>query len=258
MKPFQFDLTASRKWIAWAMTVAALHGMLRWTPSLAQESSQVHLHKRAKSIRSWGIDPFTSHDQEAAIFQWMKDRPKAKTDIATYKDLLIALRDSRSEGHAFEIAFDVASLSENAIAVDSPLANGPLQKGADLLSATSESRLTFRLDSGTVTFTTVAWPDAIPDTRIYDVTPLVSCTEDKGTRSFNHSELRTLIQNTVDPDNWEEIGGTSKLMPITINQRCLFVVVSTYDIHLALQSLLDALAGAGNIVATDGGNVKVK
>ena len=76
---------------------------------------------------------------------------------------------------------------------------------------------------------------------------VVAATKDDK-RSFDYSELLETILHSIEPDIWEQLGGPSTLMPMTVNGRRLLVVSTTSSIHLQLQSLLDQLAVAGNVV----------
>ncbi len=123
--------------------------------------------------------------------------------------------------------------------------------GSNLLSHLHQHDLTYSISKGAIEITSRDAAESDPSRRIYDVTCLLSASEENGKQTVNFGELLYSIQSTVEPDQWEATGGTATIVPLLVNQRCLLIVSTKSDMHLSIQSLLDGLVVAGQVTTDE-------
>ncbi|MEO1527092.1 MAG: sigma-70 family RNA polymerase sigma factor [Planctomycetota bacterium] len=92
--------------------------------------------------------------------------------------------------------------------------------------------LTITIDNGILTVTTVDALDASLLNRIYWL-------EGVGAdRDYN--ALISMIQSTIEPEQWEQLGGSSTIVPAGTTRPAI-VVSTTYNIHLGMEKLFETL-----------------
>ena len=221
---------------------------------MAQDDAHAEDNAHAESpkkIKSWLAEPGMTQEDENRLIEWIESRPKATHEVATIQDFAEALRATVPEEKPFEISINLRALEEIGIEPDTSLFANSIPVGSNLLSHLRQYDLAYNIRNGAIEITSHDSAEADPSRRIYDVTCLLSASEEDGKRTVNFGELLVSIQSTVQPDQWEALGGTSTIVPLLVNQRCLLIVSTNSDMHLSIQSLLDGLVVAGQVTTDE-------
>ncbi len=204
-----------------------------------------------RKIKSWLAEPGITQDDESRLIEWIESGPRSNSEITTIQDFAEALRATVPKEKPFEISINLRALEEIGIEPETPLFAKSVSVGSNLLSHLHLHDLTYSIRNGIIEITSFDTACANPFRRIYDVTCLLSVSEEDGKRIVNFGELLYSIQSTVEPDQWEAMGGSSTIVPLLVNQRCLLIVSATSDMHLSIQSLLDGLVVAGQVTTDE-------
>ncbi|HEX3870088.1 MAG TPA: STN domain-containing protein [Pirellulales bacterium] len=138
--------------------------------------------------------------------------------------------------HHLEIQMDGKAFEEAAIATDTPITRNI--KGISLRSALKlmlrDYDLTFIIRDEVLLITAKVTAEAIPTARIYQVCDLLSKEENE--TSSKYDELMAVIQATVTPTFWNEVGGPGTMKPLPIAR--VLVVYATAEVHEEVEGLL--------------------
>ncbi|WP_404310763.1 hypothetical protein [Neorhodopirellula lusitana] len=216
-------------------------------------------------IPSWSADPLMTVEQEQEILRKLRTaKPAPKLGINA-EVALEQMAESWSE--TVPVVIDRVSLEGVGLTADTPVMP---QRVDDLPLMTQmflvlrDLELTFTIRGGVVFIETVEAADAKPCVRVYDVSSLLTQEGDPfdsadATLSSDDQKARyaQVIQQTIDPDSWEALGGMGTFAPLTVRDRSFFVIAQRTEVHLAIQRLLDRLNGcvASEIPEADSVNV---
>lgn len=142
--------------------------------------------------------------------------------------------------HDVVILLDTRALEEVGIGTDSPVT---LQvDGVTLRSAMRlllrDLELTYTIDDEVLFITTEEMAEENLQTRIYRVDGLIGNSDPS---SLDFDGLIEMVTTTVNPDSWEEVGGTGTM---TSANRTL-VISQTQETHEEIEALFGALRGVG-------------
>lgn len=113
-----------------------------------------------------------------------------------------------------------------------------------MFSALEQLECVIEIRHGLVRITTEDTADWKLPVRIYDVSTLVGG-RDGREKLAAVSVLMNTIQNVIEPDGWEMLGGTSVIQVFPMNNKQLLCVATRTETHWQLQALLDQLQRAG-------------
>jgi len=115
------------------------------------------------------------------------------------------------------------------------------QSGISLRSALNHMLrgvdLTFVGRTNFLEVTTIEGAEAQPIVRCYPVRDLVTSDQVEGRESLDHETLIELIQSTVAPESWGEVGGSGTVCGYS----GILVFSQLYDVHVDVGRLLDTL-----------------
>lgn len=193
-------------------------------------------------IDSWPVDATMTRDQECAI--WAKlCQPYTPIAIRIPLDRWV---DSIATICPIEI--DEHSLESIGLTSDVPvtfrLDTPPQPLLVHVLSALESLECVIEIRHGVVRITTEDSAERKLSVRIYDVSTLTG-DRDGRERVIAMKFLMDTIQNIIDPDGWEHLGGSSVLKIFPMKTKQLLCAATTTQTHWKLQSFLDQLQRAG-------------
>ena len=196
-------------------------------------------------IASIPSDPYMTAEQEARILAALKVHDDTAWDGISLVELKRVLKSR------LPIWLNRSELEISGVDVDTPIQNagdvvaGPLgDRLACLFNDANDVPMGFSIRANRLEITSRGNHDPSPIIRIYDVTPLVLRIR-AGKRVFDFEKLCTLIQSTIEPDNWLIAGGNNVISEFIVgepgSERSLIVVSAPTSVQLKLQPLLDRL-----------------
>lgn len=203
-----------------------------------------------RPILSAPIDPYMSAAEEQRIFDALQ-RPAGVQWVATSPEYL-----AKELATYFPCEVDVRALEDVGLEVSAELSlhsgDAASSLGANLLEILRRSDLTFVVKGGRVILTTVESAESEENlvARIYDVSPLVVFEKD-GRKIAEFRGLMDAIQTTIEPSNWEILGGPFTLYPSIVRDRALLSMTASSVVHRTIQKYLDQLNFGPEVVVGD-------
>ncbi|MEK6237203.1 MAG: tetratricopeptide repeat protein, partial [Planctomycetales bacterium] len=199
--------------------------------------------RKAQGIVS---DPATSQDSDAALRAALRRNVTVEFVENPLSDVVLFL----SEGVGAPVKLDVQALDDEGIPTDSPismeLSEIPLRSALRLMLDPLNCTMIIRHDVLLITTQTEADMDLT--TRVYPVEELVSFVEN-GETLYDWDSLIDMLTSTVEPNNWDVVGGPGSIMPFP-NAEAL--IVSTTDAtHPQIENVLNALRKAKGLPPKD-------
>jgi hypothetical protein len=154
------------------------------------------------------------------------------------------------------VLFDERAFEEEAISVDE-LVEAPFHGQSMLsyleLNGASPLNLTWVPHEGGITITTKS--NSANVLCAWDISRLSKTKSDRSRRAdpWYDSIARqciTIIQQTVENDNWDIGGGTSTLLELQINNKTILVASAPFETNMKIHDLLNSLDAISNLPAT--------
>jgi hypothetical protein len=143
-----------------------------------------------------------------------------------------------SENVDFPILINKTALEGNGLSYDSLVdisaTNLPLRSALNFMLRSLE--LTYTIHDGHVVITTCEDAESALLSRLYFL-------EGTGLPRGDYSSPMTLIQQSIDPDSWEALGGVGTMAPISdgIHSRPALLISTTLTVHEQIASLMQSL-----------------
>jgi len=151
--------------------------------------------------------------------------------------------DYLRERHGIQIMVDHRALDMVGIPSDTPITVNirklPLRSALDLMLR--EFDLTWTVHCDVLLITTPEEAETMMITKVYDVADLVVCRDKKGRLWDDYDTLIEVLQTTVDPMNWDIVGGSGSADGGTFSTAKVLVVSQTYRTHQQIAALLKKL-----------------
>lgn len=193
-------------------------------------------------IQSWPVDPAMTLGQERALWEALC-QPYSPIAIEIPLDRWVDTVASICPMEIDRVALEGIGLSSEqpvSFRPDTP----PRSLLVHLLSALEDLECIVEIRHGVVRITTIDMADSRLPVRIYDITPLLDG-RDSREKLAAVSVLIHTIQNVIDPDGWDVLGGVSVIQMFPTGIKQLLCVATRTDTHWHLQSFLDQLHRAG-------------
>lgn len=183
-----------------------------------------------------GAHQWVNVDQEAAIR--IAEGLKVRASFEFQEEPLESVISIVSEKMGVPISIDQAGLEENGISRDMlcELNVKDLTLRSTLDSFLDQLELCLTISGEQLVVTSRDAAEQRRLLRVYWIDGL-------GLPSNDASSLMQLIQSSVNPDTWEELGGPSSISPVglTPRQRPGLMVATTLDTHMEIESLVQVL-----------------
>lgn len=201
-------------------------------------------------VPSWPIDPLMNQAQEREVWRKLLQRcpslpPEIPLSELAYR--LDSLTPTRLDRRALE-----------GIGLDGNVMVEPFHSQTDfswmlqLMVVLRDLELTLHLKHNLLYLTTFEDAETDLPIRVYKVTSLVG-TGEMSARREGISALMQLIQNQVEPNAWEALGGVGTMSPSLHDRDTLLTVSAMTTMHWQIQTLLNQMVVAGDVgvIATD-------
>jgi hypothetical protein len=219
--------------------------------SVAQSETEWPRAIAASRIQSWVAEPFMTQEEERAIWDWLRSRPRLFKNISNLREFSHAFPSQRIDQAFFPISLNAKALEEIGVDIDEELepvtGAAGYRAGTELFAILESHDLTCVVRHGKLEVTTVEDAETKQVTRVYDVTPLLSIQKRQGKSVVNVSTLIETIYTSIKPDSWEMLGGSATVNSNILNNRCLLTISAPTMVHIEVQQLLDQLSVAGRI-----------
>lgn len=193
-------------------------------------------------IESWPVDALMTRQQEQAIWRSLC-QPYTPIAINIPLD-----RWADSVASICPLEIDVISLEGIGLSPNVPLSfrldTPPQSLLVHTLSALGQLECVVEISRGVVRITTGDAADLKLPVRIYDISKLIGGSDGRE-KLAAVSVLMHTIQNVIEPDGWEMLGGPSVMQVFPTNKRQLLCVATRTETHWQLQVFLDQLQRAG-------------
>ncbi|WP_157593948.1 hypothetical protein [Rubripirellula obstinata] len=191
-----------------------------------------------QAVPSWPIDPLMTANDESRILDLLGQRITPPAYGMPLRSLVETLPTE------IPIAINSRALDEIGMSADEPIEvrlNRPAPLMVHLMSVLQTMDLTILLRNNALTITTNEQLEQCYPVRVYDVTALTN-----QSRRYQVQQLREVIEVSIAPDSWEQLGGPGVIATrLSLNQTCLVIANSTVN-HLQIDTLLNRLAGDRN------------
>lgn len=183
--------------------------------------------------RGIGVNRWINIDQDAE--QAIADKLDQMTNLelidVPLEDMAQALRDQ----HQLPIVLDQRALEDIGLSPDQPVTCG--FENVSLRSALNlvlqEHDLTYTVQGESLVITTDEEAESKMISRIYWL-------EGTGYADTEFDSVMKTIQTSISPQIWEQMGGSSTIVPLGATRPAL-VVSTTYTVHEAIERFFDAL-----------------
>ncbi len=184
----------------------------------------------AAAEQSWGKEKPTAEEKiEKAL-----DQP---TSFEFDNDSLEGVVSYLSQLHGIPIMLDRRALSDEGLGPETPVTYGV--KNIKLRSALNlmlrDLDLTYAVHDEVLEITTAAAAQERLDTKVYTVTELV------GNCPKKLHALADVFTTCVAPDSWTSVGGEGTIKSLVLNDKSVWVISQTYEVHREIAALLDKL-----------------
>ena len=165
------------------------------------------------------------------------------TEFDFFDESLQTVIDHFTKKHKINILIDTVALEAVGIGGDEPitltLSDVSLQSGLNLLLRPLD--LTWMIRDEVLLVTTLDEAENNLLTRVYDVSDLVMYQDKSGEAWADHETLIGVITSTVEPDQWDVVGGVGSIEATPVRGAEALVVRQTREVHKEIQRLLDQL-----------------
>jgi len=199
-------------------------------------------------IESWPVDVAMNREQELEIW---------RTLFQPYTPALGEMPMSewlQEIAPLCQIEVDVRSLEVDGLTTDTPLVFGiggpPRPLAVHARQALTPLDLGIEIRSGVIRIVTRETAGENLAVRIYNVSPLLPGFSATQQRSRLRGLIET-IQNTIDPDNWEVLGGMATIQVHPSEKSLLLCIAARTETHWHVQMLLDQLHRVGGAKPAD-------
>jgi hypothetical protein len=187
---------------------------------------------------------------EAAIEKALASPTKMEFVDTPLADVVIALQDQ----HKIRICLDHKALAdvgiEPRITVTRSIEGISLRSALDLLLR--DLGLTWTIQSDVLLITT---PDESQNNftvRVYEVTDLVQCRDEKGQLWADTDSLIEMLASTIQPTTWDKVGGPGSIRQGTFAHATILAISQTRDVHHEIARVLKDLRTIAGIHPGDG------
>ncbi len=162
------------------------------------------------------------------------------TELCFVEAPLTEVIDSLKQRHRIEIQIDTKGLEDVGIGTDSPVTVN--LKGITLRSALNlmlrRLNLTWLIGDEVLIITTPEEAENRLDTKVYDVSDLVTCRDAHDVPCDDYDTLIDLITSTIKPTTWNMMGGPGSIDGATLGTAKVLVVSETREIQERIADLL--------------------
>ncbi len=224
----------------WAVCLlAACLGGLVCYPALGQDADQLarlYTPLLDTEIDSWPVDPAMSRSQEQEIWNRLFQTYTPRRSVVSLQ------RWIRDVAPLCRIEIDRDGLESIGLTLDTPLEfdvdapPSPLIVSA--MIALEPLDCVIQIQNGVTRLTCGYAADESLSVRVYDVSGIISKTSHSTRRPALYQLMET-IQTTVDPESWEELGGTATMRPQSSRRGELLCIAATTQTHWKVLVLID-------------------
>ncbi|MEM9366624.1 MAG: hypothetical protein AAGD07_11560 [Planctomycetota bacterium] len=197
-----------------------------------------------KRVPSCPDDPLMTTREELAVWELLSRPHEILGSLDAEMDLE-ELAERLSQ--CFPIVLDRVAIKGFGLttdcAVEIPLSRSDLPLATIILEALSPLDLTILHKSGYIKITSTEAALESLATRIYDVSELVDQMEGDSTID----DLCEVIQIAIEPEIWQDLGGTAVMVPLTRRGRRFLIVSAPTVNHWEIDSLLNRVAEMGDV-----------
>ncbi len=197
---------------------------------------------RGGPIASIPADPFMTPSQEQQLLAVLQ----AQDDSSWQQLTPLSLAELLSPRVVVEVEWFELELCgvEPQTILNTGTEIAPAALGARLERLLTCHDLTFNLSANRLVITSRDAACECPPVRLYDVTPLVERLRSRQ-RLFDFESLLRVVQESVEPDEWVQAGGTSSLSHLIVgapgHERGILIAACPTLTHMRLQSLFQPL-----------------
>lgn len=183
------------------------------------------------------FSPLASREAELAILKSLTEKSQAEFVDTPLQDVLKYWQDL----HKIPIVLDRKALETAGIPADAPVTiQIPKASFRGILEHVLEDLgLSWTIRHQSLWITTPDVADQYVISRVYAVEDLLSGrSEDLKTQL---EELSEVIQTTVAPASWREVGGVGSMAPLIVQGKGCLVIQQSWPIHLQVMELLEEI-----------------
>lgn len=177
------------------------------------------------------------------------ERMARPVDLVTLADEESSLKEATehiTKQVGVPVEFDVTALDELGIGTDSPIEltlddEVPAATALRLVLDSIDPEVTWMVRDDVVLVTTREVEDEHPTIKLYDVADLAGCSSGLPGDYCDADGVIELITTTIDPDTWEESGGSGRVAEFESPGLAVIGVTTRHEVHARIEALLASL-----------------
>jgi len=179
------------------------------------------------------------HTPEEAIRAALREKVACDFVDTPLQDVV----DFFKEKHGIEIQLDTSALDDMGIDSQEPVnlhvADITLRSALELMLGRLE--LAWTIHDEVLLITAPEEVECMLETRVYRVGDLVVCRDEQGKPWDDYDALIDMVDSTVAPDSWDDVGGPGSIVGDTFANAKILVIRQTEEIHRQVAGLLASL-----------------
>ena len=198
-----------------------------------------------------------AHPTELAAWKKIDAALASKTNVKMNNKTLLEIREMIEKAHGIPVRIDIVALDDIGRSADTKVTDASSESvslRSALKHALNPFDLGFTKENESLLITSLEESESRVETLIYRVGDLaaprntiVHVFDDSGP----YSQLKDIIQSTVQPETWDDVGGPGSIMPL--DHAGLLFISQMDDVHRDIEGLLASLRRA---LADDKAGVK--
>ena len=209
------------------------------TPAVAEEPGALKTHEQFQAAAVAQLR--AEEAAEMKIYQALSKPISVDYDDEPLAEVL----EDLSAKMNVNILLDHEALDEIGIDEDSPvyssLKNVSAQSVLKILMRRIDPELTWTIQHESLLFTTKEYAAERLTTQFFDVGDLVTFIDNEDRALTNYDAVIELIQTTVEPETWLEVGGEGSISPFEATGITVLVVQQTPEVQIKVAALLEQI-----------------